>query len=87
MAIPSESKLDEGRWKPTIILRNNPGMLRDAWMTEDGYLVLRQTSFNLDGSDGQTKMLRFSPDEQKIIAMLLNSTSPVSTKEPKNGRP
>ena len=57
----------------TTILRNNAGMMRDMWITEDeGYLVLRQTKFDAGGRV-ETKMIRLAPEEWEILRKMLNS--------------
>jgi len=62
-------------YPPTTLLRNNPGMVRDAWLTDDGYLVIRQTKFGPDGTEPVTKVIRLSPEEQVILGSLIAKRS------------
>ena len=62
-------------YPPTTLLRNNPGMVRDAWLTDDGYLVIRQTKFGPDGTAPVTKTIRLSPEEQVILGSLIAKRS------------
>ena len=63
--------MTDDTYPPTTLLRNNPGMVRDAWLTDDGYLVIRQTKFGPDGTAPVTKTIRLSPEEQVILQGLM----------------
>jgi hypothetical protein len=62
---------DPSTYPPTTILRNNPGMVRETWMTDDGWLVIRQTKYGPDGSEPATKVIRLSPEEQVTLREFL----------------
>jgi hypothetical protein len=58
----------------SVILRANPGMIRDAFITEDKslgdegpILAIRQVKFNGDGSDGETKLIRLTKAETEAL--------------------
>lgn len=66
--------MTEEQYPASMILRSNPGIVRDMWFTNDGWLVLRQTRFNPeDGSTPETKQIRLSPEEQRLLNQILNS--------------
>jgi len=47
----------------TVLLRNNPGMVRDCWFTKEEYFCIRQTKYNQDGTEPETKIMRLAPNE------------------------
>jgi len=65
---------DAEKWTETHILRNNDGMFRDCWFTNDEqYFCIRQTKFDENSSLPVTKIIRLSPEETLIVYQVIKT--------------
>ena len=59
------------------LLRFNAGMIRDAFIADDNgekVLGIRQTRFNEDGAQPDTKLIRLVPEEVEALFAFWNKT-------------